>query len=76
MAFTQPPWVAIGASVAAVLLTGWREQMYGLARLVPRQEILTPGKFLVLAGIILPLLPQVRLISAARLTRYRILGWR
>jgi hypothetical protein len=69
---TQPPWVAIGATVAAVLLIGWRERMHGFVRLVPQDEILTAGKFLILAGIILPLLPDIRLIAAAPLTPYRI----
>jgi uncharacterized membrane protein (DUF4010 family) len=69
---TQPLWVAIGATVVAVLLIGWREQMHGFARLVPQYEIVTAGKFLVLAGIILPLLPDFRLIAAAPLTPYRV----
>src|SRR5271165_4047751 len=69
---TQPPWVAIGATVAAVLLIGWRERMHGFVRLVPQDEILTAGKFLILAGIILPLLPDIRLIAGAPLTPYRI----
>ncbi len=69
---TQPPWVAIGATVAAVLLIGWRERMHGFVRLIPQDEILTAGKFLILAGIILPLLPDTRLIAAAPLTPYRI----
>jgi uncharacterized membrane protein (DUF4010 family) len=72
IALTQPPWVAIGATVAAVLLVGWREQMHGFVRLVPQDEILTAGKFLILAGIILPLLPDTRLIAAAPLTPYRV----
>jgi len=72
VALTQPPWVAVGATVAAVLLIGWREQMHGFVRLVPQDEILTAGKFLILAGIILPLLPDVRLISGAPLTPYRV----
>lgn len=69
---TQPPWVAIGATVAAVLLIGWRDRMHGFVRVVPGDEILTAGKFLILAGIILPLLPDTRLIAAAPLTPYRI----
>jgi uncharacterized membrane protein (DUF4010 family) len=72
IALTQPPWVAIGATVAAVLLIGARERMHGLVRLVPQDEILTAGKFLILAGIILPLLPDTRLIAAAPLTPYRV----
>ena len=63
---TQPPWVAIGATVAAVLLIGWREQHARLCPLVPQDEILTAGKFLVLAGIILPLLPDTRLSPQRR----------
>ncbi len=72
IALTQPPWVAIGATVAAVLLIQSRERLHGFVRLVPQDEILTAGKFLILAGIILPLLPDTRLIAAAALTPYRI----
>jgi uncharacterized membrane protein (DUF4010 family) len=72
IALTQPPWVAIGATVAAVLLIGARERMHGFVQLVPQDEILTAGKFLILAGIILPLLPDTRLIAAAPLTPYRV----
>jgi uncharacterized membrane protein (DUF4010 family) len=72
IALAQPPWVAIGSTVAAVLLIGGRERMHGLVQLVPQDEILTAGKFLILAGIILPLLPDTRLVAAAPLTPYRI----
>ena len=72
IALTQPPWVAIGATVTAVMLIGGRERMHGFVRLVPQDEILTAGKFLILAGIILPLLPDTRLIAAAPLTLYRV----
>ena len=72
VALTEPVWVAIGATVAAVLLVGRREEMHGFARLVPPDEILTAGKFLILAGIILPLIPDIRLIPAAPLTPYRV----
>lgn len=69
---TEPLWVSIGATVAAVLLISRREQMHDFVQLVPRDEILTAGKFLILAGIILPLLPDTRLISTAPLTPYRV----
>ena len=72
IALTQPPWAAVGSTVAAVLLIGGRERMHGLVQLVPQDEILTAGKFLILAGIILPLLPDTRLVAAAPLTPYRI----
>jgi uncharacterized membrane protein (DUF4010 family) len=55
IALTQPFWVAVGVTVAAVLVIGAREQMHGFVRLIPRDEIITAGKFLILTGIVLPL---------------------
>jgi uncharacterized membrane protein (DUF4010 family) len=72
IALIEPPWVALAATVAAVLLIGWREQIHGFARSVPQDEVLTAGKFLILSGIILPLLPDVRPIRWAPLTPYRV----
>ena len=72
IALAQPPWVAVGATVAAVLLVGWREQMHGFVRLVPEDEVLTAGKFLILVGIVLPLVPDSRLVAAAPVTPYHV----
>jgi len=52
IALTQPPWVAIGVTVATVLVIGTRERMHSFARLIPQAEVLTAGKFLILVGII------------------------
>jgi uncharacterized membrane protein (DUF4010 family) len=71
IALTQPRFVAVAAAVVAVLLIGWRERLHGFVRDIPQDEILTAGKFLVLAGIILPLLPDERLIQMAPVTPYR-----
>jgi uncharacterized membrane protein (DUF4010 family) len=72
IALTQPPWVAVGSTVVAVLLLGGRERMHGLVRIVPQDELLTAGKFLILVGIILPLAPDARLVATAPVTPYRI----
>ena len=72
IALTQPPWVAIGVTVATVLVIGTRERMHSFARLIPQDEILTAGKFLILVGIILPLIPDIRLIATAPVTPYHI----
>jgi uncharacterized membrane protein (DUF4010 family) len=68
----QAPWLAVGVTVAAVLVIGTRESMHSFARLVPRDEILTAGKFLILAGIILPVVPDTRFVAAAPVTPYRV----
>jgi hypothetical protein len=75
---TQPPWVAVGVTVSAVLVISTREQMHGFVRLIPQEEVLTAGKFLILVGIVLPLAPNTPLIASAPLTPYHIWlgGWR
>jgi uncharacterized membrane protein (DUF4010 family) len=72
IALTQPPWVAVGVTVAAVLFIGTRERMHGFVRLIPQDEVLTAGKFLILVGIILPLVPETQLIAISPVTPYHI----
>jgi uncharacterized membrane protein (DUF4010 family) len=58
IALALPPWIAVTIVVAAVLLLTGREQLHALARRVEIKEIVTAGEFLILTGIILPLLPN------------------
>ena len=57
-ALTQPAWVVVATAVAAVLLLEGRNTLHRLAQQVPSDEIFTLGKFLILIGVILPLLPD------------------
>ncbi len=57
-ALALPPWVAVTITVAAVLLLTGRAQLHALARRVEIKEIVTAGEFLILTGIVLPLLPS------------------
>ncbi len=70
VALTQPPWVAVAVTVAAVLLLSTRERLHGLIQIVPREELLTAGKFLILIGIVLPLAPDQPVTSLTPLTPY------
>ena len=70
VALTQPPWIAVAATVSAVLLLGLRERLHWLIHAVPRDELLTAGRFLILVGIILPLVPNERVSSITPLTPY------
>jgi uncharacterized membrane protein (DUF4010 family) len=58
VALALPPWVAVTMTVVAVLLLTGREQLHALARGVEIKEIVTAGQFLILTGIVLPLLPD------------------
>ena len=58
VALALPHWVAVGTTVVAVLLLTGRERLHELARRVDTREIVTGGQFLILTGLILPLLPD------------------
>jgi uncharacterized membrane protein (DUF4010 family) len=58
VALALSPWFAVTMTVVAVLLLTAREQLHALARKLQTKEIVTAGEFLILTGIILPLLPS------------------
>jgi uncharacterized membrane protein (DUF4010 family) len=70
VALVQPAWVAVAVTVAAVLLLTARERLHGLIQIVPREEMLTAGKFLILIGIVLPLAPREPVTTLTPLTPY------
>ena len=72
IALIEPPWVAVALTVAAVLLLGAREKLHRLIHVVPREELITAGMFLILVGIILPLVPHVQVTSLTPLTPYGV----
>ena len=72
IALMQPPWVAVALTVAAVLLLGTRERLHRLIHIIPREELLTLGMFLILVGIILPLVPHEPVTSLTPLTPYGV----
>ena len=72
VALTQAPWLVVAVSVTAVVLLGTREKLHRLILIVPQDELLTAGKFLILVGIILPLVPNQPLTAATPLTPYQV----
>ncbi len=70
VALMQPPWVTVAVTVTAVLLLSARERLHGLIQIVPREELLTAGKFLILVGIVLPLSPRQPITTLTPLTPY------
>ena len=72
IALIEPPWVAVALTVTAVLLMGWRERLHRLIHVIPPGELSTAAQFLILTGIILPLVPNTRVISLTPLTPYGV----
>jgi uncharacterized membrane protein (DUF4010 family) len=72
VALAQPAWLAVGATVAAVLLLTARERLHGWARRIESAEIVTAGKFLLLTGLIMPLLPDQPVTTLTDITPHQI----
>ncbi len=72
IALLQPPWVTVALTVTAVLLLGARARLHRLIHIVPRDELITAGMFLILVGIVLPLVPHERVSSLTPLTPYGV----
>lgn len=67
-ALAEPPWVAIGVTVIAVLLLTARERLHGFARRLEVGEIVTAGKVLILTGLVLPFLPSEPVTALSEIT--------
>ena len=68
IALALPPWFAVGFTVIAVLLLTGREKLHALARRVDVNEVITAGEFLILTGIVLPLLPNEPVTTLTTIT--------
>jgi uncharacterized membrane protein (DUF4010 family) len=68
IALALPPWIAVATTVTAVLLLTGREHLHDLARRIDMKEIITAGQFLILTGIVLPLLPNEPVTTLTQIT--------
>jgi uncharacterized membrane protein (DUF4010 family) len=72
LALRQPPWITVAAAVTAVLLLESRERLHRLVLQVAPDELFTLGKFLILAGIVLPLVPNHPIISWTPISPFQV----
>jgi len=68
VALAFPAWMAVGVTVASVLFFTGRERLHDLARKVEMSEIVTAGQFLILTGLVLPLLPDQPVTTLTHIT--------
>lgn len=72
VALTQDPWILVAAAVAAVLLIESRDRLHRLVLKVASDEVITLGKFLILVGVVLPLLPNRPMVSWTPITPFQV----
>ena len=72
VALTQPAWIVVGAAVISVLLIESRETLHRLVQRVATDEVFTLGKFLILVGIVLPLVPDKPIVAWTPITPLQV----
>ncbi len=72
VALAEPTWVPVGATVAAVLLLTARPGLHRFARRVGLTEIVNAGRFLLLTGFALPLLPDTPVTDLTPITPHQV----
>jgi uncharacterized membrane protein (DUF4010 family) len=71
IALAAPAWLAIGVTVAAVFLLTERERLHRLAQRLELRELVIAGQFLILTGLVLPLLPDEPVSRLTAITPYK-----
>jgi uncharacterized membrane protein (DUF4010 family) len=72
LALRQPPWITVAAAVIAVLLLEGRERLHRLVLQVAPDEVFTLGKFLILVGIVLPLVPNHPIVAWTPISPFQV----
>jgi len=73
LAITQPIWLFLLVIVVTLMLTELKESFINISKKFDRNEFINLAKFLILAGVILPILPHEPLVKGiASLTPYKV----
>lgn len=62
LAVTVPPWLLVLLAVVLILMLGEKPRIRQMSRVIHERELSTLATFLVLAGVVLPLLPDAPIL--------------
>jgi uncharacterized membrane protein (DUF4010 family) len=69
---TFPVWFYLLVMVTLIVFSEMKDQFSTLSGFFSREEFITLGKFLIIAGVILPLVPDKPIVSFLSITPYKI----
>ncbi|HZL09834.1 MAG TPA: DUF4010 domain-containing protein [Prolixibacteraceae bacterium] len=72
MVFTQPIWLVLSFIVALMMVTELKSHFITWSKKASEEEFITLAKFIVLAGIILPLLPESNISAQIPISPYHL----
>lgn len=68
--YTQPDWLVISIVVCVLILVEIKEVLFDFSKKIDDNEFITLAKFLVIAGVILPLLPNASISKIINISPY------
>ncbi len=72
MVFTQPVWLVLSFIVSLLIITELKNHFITLSRKASEEEFITLAKFIALAGVILPLLPENNISEQIPVSPYHL----
>lgn len=72
MVFTQPVWLTLSFIVSMLMITELKDHFISLSKKASEEEFITLAKFIALAGIILPLLPNQNISEQIPVSPYHL----
>jgi uncharacterized membrane protein (DUF4010 family) len=72
LVFTQPRWLVLIIVVIVLFLAELKETFMDISKKFDNNEFITLGKFLVIAGIILPIVPNEQVFAFIQITPYQV----
>jgi uncharacterized membrane protein (DUF4010 family) len=72
MVFTQPVWLVLSFIVSLLIITELKNHFITLSKKASEEEFITLAKFIALAGVILPLLPEENISAQIPVSPYHL----
>jgi uncharacterized membrane protein (DUF4010 family) len=72
LVYRQPEWFVLLVVVLVLVLTELKEQLFEISRKFDSTEFITLAKFLLLAGVILPILPDTQISPQLNFSPYKL----
>ena len=72
LVITQPAWLYILVVVTVLIFTELKETFSSFSQKIAKEEFITLAKFLIIAGIVLPIVPNEPFVSYLTLTPYKV----
>jgi uncharacterized membrane protein (DUF4010 family) len=69
--YTQPDWMVLLIVVAIFIITEIKDTLFEFSKKFDNNEFITLAKFMVVAGVILPLLPDAPISAAINISPYK-----